>query len=203
VIDGGTAGYELINFFEGKEKVIIVDAVKTDDTPGSVYKMDLSVVQEDETVQLSLHQIGLKNVFKMASMMDLNPEVTLIGIVPVGHMSRNGDQDWGAMRDQARQQIFRRLSTLGIPDLEKHIKFEINFTPPSWRKRYNLVKGSTHGLCHNLTQLAYFRPDYRHPHINNMYFVGASTRPGTGMPTAMVSGRQSAQRITDDFAESG
>ncbi len=79
VIDGGTAGYELINFFEGKEKVIIVDAVKTNDTPGSVYKLDLSLVQEDETVQLSLHQIGLKNVFKMASLMDLNPEVTLVG----------------------------------------------------------------------------------------------------------------------------
>jgi hydrogenase maturation protease len=89
VIDGGTAGYELINFFEGKEKVIIVDAVKTDDTPGSVYKMDLSVVQEDETVQLSLHQIGLKNVFKMASMMDLNPEVTLIGIVPKDYQDYN------------------------------------------------------------------------------------------------------------------
>ena len=89
VIDGGTAGYELINFFEGKERVIIVDAVKTNDTPGSVYKMDLSVVQEDETVQLSLHQIGLKNVFKMASMMDLNPEVTLIGIVPKNYQDYN------------------------------------------------------------------------------------------------------------------
>jgi len=89
VIDGGTAGYELINFFEGKEKVIIVDAVKTDDTPGSVYKLDLSVVQEDETVQLSLHQIGLKNVFKMASMMDLNPEVTLVGIVPKDYQDYN------------------------------------------------------------------------------------------------------------------
>ena len=89
VIDGGTAGYELINFFEGKEKVIIVDAVKTDDTPGSVYKMDLSVVQEDETVQLSLHQIGLKNVFKMASMMDLNPEITLVGIVPKDYQDYN------------------------------------------------------------------------------------------------------------------
>lgn len=89
VIDGGTAGYELINFFEGKEKVIIVDAVKTNDTPGSVYKMDFSVVQEDETVQLSLHQIGLKNVFKMASMMDLNPEVTLIGIVPKTYQDYN------------------------------------------------------------------------------------------------------------------
>ena len=89
VIDGGTAGYELINFFEGKEKVIIVDAVKTNDTPGSVYKMDLSVVQEDDTVQLSLHQIGLKNVFKMASLMDLNPEVTLIGIVPKDYQDYN------------------------------------------------------------------------------------------------------------------
>ena len=124
---------------------------------------------------------------------------TLIAIVPVGHMSANGEQDWGAIRDQARQHVFRRLRTLGITDLEEHIKFEVNFTPLSWRKRYNLVKGSTHGLCHNLTQLGYFRPDNRHPHYHNLYFTGASTRPGTGMPTAMVSGRQSAQRIIDDL----
>ncbi len=37
---------------------------------------------------------------------------------------------------------------------------------------YNLVKGSTHGLCHNLTQLAYFRPSNRHPDYENLYFVG-------------------------------
>jgi phytoene desaturase len=122
---------------------------------------------------------------------------TLIGIVPVGHMSANGEQDWGSLRDQARQHVFRRLRTLGIHDLEEHIKFEINFTPLSWRKRYNLTKGSTHGLCHNLTQLGYFRPDYQHPQYRNLYFVGASTRPGTGMPTAMVSGRQAARRILD------
>jgi phytoene desaturase len=124
---------------------------------------------------------------------------TLIAIVPVGHMSGNGEQDWGAIRDQARQHVFRRLRTLGITDLEEHIKFEVNFTPLSWRKRYNLAKGSTHGLCHNLTQLGYFRPDNRHPHYHNLYFTGASTRPGTGMPTAMVSGHQSAQRIMDDL----
>jgi phytoene desaturase len=124
---------------------------------------------------------------------------TLIAIVPVGHMSENGDQDWAALRDKARQEVFRRLRTLGIHDLEEHIKFEVNFTPPSWRKRYNLVKGSTHGLCHNLTQLGYFRPDYQHPQYHNLYFVGASTRPGTGIPSAMVSGRQSAQRIIDDL----
>ena len=122
---------------------------------------------------------------------------TLIGIVPVGHMSANGEQDWGDLRDQARQHVFRRLRALGIHDLEEHIKFEVNFSPLSWRKRYNLAKGSTHGLCHNLTQLGYFRPDYQHPQYRNLFFVGASTRPGTGMPTAMVSGRQAAQRILD------
>jgi phytoene desaturase len=129
-----------------------------------------------------------------------NGQDTLTAIVPVGHLSENGGQDWEAMRNQARQDVFRRLRTLGIDDLEEHIKFEINFTPLSWRKRYNLVKGSTHGLCHNLTQLGYFRPDYQHPHYSNLYFVGASARPGTGMPTAMVSGRQGAQRIIDNFA---
>lgn len=124
---------------------------------------------------------------------------TLIAIVPVGHMSKNGDQDWRALRDQAREHVFRRLRLLGITDLDQHIKFEMNFTPLSWRKRYNLVKGSTHGLCHNLTQLGYFRPDFQHPRYQNLYFTGASTRPGTGIPSAMVSGRQSAMRIVDDF----
>lgn len=124
---------------------------------------------------------------------------TLIAIVPVGHMSENGSQDWAGIRDQARRDVFRRLRTLGIHDLEEHIKFEMNFTPLSWRKRYNLFKGSTHGLCHNLFQLGYFRPDNRHPNYQNLYFTGASTRPGTGLPTAMVSGRLSAQRIMDEM----
>jgi phytoene desaturase len=128
-----------------------------------------------------------------------NGQDTLIAIVPVGHLSENGDQDWAQLRDDARQHIYRRLSSLGINDLESHIKLETTFTPLSWRKRYNLMKGSTHGLCHSLTQLGYFRPDSRHPTYHNLYFVGASTRPGTGMPTAMISGRQSAQRIIDDF----
>jgi len=123
---------------------------------------------------------------------------TLIGIVPVGHLSSNGDQDWRAIRDAAREHIFRRLALVGVTDLEAHIKFEMNYTPLSWRKRYNLVKGATHGLSHNLTQLAYFRPANRHPRYPNLYFAGASTRPGTGLPTALVSGRLAAARLLED-----
>lgn len=124
---------------------------------------------------------------------------TLTAIVPVGHLSENGGQDWGALRDVARQHVFRRLHSLGIFDFARHIKFEETYTPPSWRKRYNLAKGSTHGLAHTLSQLAYFRPSNRHSRYKNLYFVGASTHPGTGLPTVMVSGRLISQRIKDEL----
>jgi len=126
-------------------------------------------------------------------------EDTLIAVVPVGHLSEKGYQDWDAITDQAREHVFRRLALVGITDLNAHIKFEISFTPLSWRKRYNLLKGSTHGLSHNLTQLAYFRPSNRHPRYKNLYFVGASTHPGTGLPTTMISARLVAKRIMDEL----
>jgi len=124
---------------------------------------------------------------------------TLTAIIPVGHLSESRKQDWDELRDEARQHVFRRLRTLGINDIEAHIKFEETYTPLSWAERYNLMKGSTHGLSHTLTQMAYFRPSNRHPRYQNLYFVGASTHPGTGIPTAMVSGRLVAKRITDDL----
>lgn len=125
---------------------------------------------------------------------------TLTAVIPVGHLNDKGEQNWEELRDKARQAVFRHLRTLGITDLEAHIKFEETYTPLSWRKRYNLMKGATHGLSHRLTQMAYFRPSNRHPRYRNLYFVGASTHPGTGIPTAMVSGRLVSERIMDDLS---
>jgi phytoene desaturase len=124
---------------------------------------------------------------------------TLTAIVPVGHLSEGGEQNWDELRELARQHVFRRLRTLGINDIQAHIKFEEVYTPLSWRDRYNLMKGSTHGLSHKLTQMAYFRPSNRHPRYKNVYFVGASTHPGTGLPTAMASGRLVSARIREEI----
>ncbi len=124
---------------------------------------------------------------------------TLTAIVPVCHLRGDGSQDWARMRDEARRHVLRRLRTLGISDLESHIKFEETYTPLTWRRRYNLARGSTHGLSHKLTQMACFRPSNRHARFHNLYFVGASTHPGTGLPTAMVSGRLASERIIADL----
>ena len=124
---------------------------------------------------------------------------TITAIVPVGHLTDDGRQNWDDLRDTARRHVFRRLGTLGLSDIGEHIKFEEAYTPLRWAEHHNLVKGSTHGLSHKLTQMAFLRPSNRHRRYRNLYFVGASTHPGTGVPMAMVSGRLAAQRIAAEL----
>jgi phytoene desaturase len=120
---------------------------------------------------------------------------TLTAIVPVGHLTKDGRPDWDAVRDRAREHVLRRLRSIGLADVRSHIKFEVAYTPVTFEQRHNLANGSTHGLSHTLTQMAFLRPSNRHPRYRNLYFVGASTHPGTGVPIAMVSGRLVAERI--------
>ena len=54
--------------------------------------------------------------------------------------------------------ILQRLGELGFPEVESHIREELSFVPHWWQNRYNLTRGSTHGLSHKLTQMAYLRP---------------------------------------------
>jgi phytoene dehydrogenase-like protein len=123
---------------------------------------------------------------------------TLYAAVPVGHISLQNPQDWPGIQARARAIILNRFAQVGMADLETHIKVEAGFSPPDWQHRYNLTRGSAHGLSHKLTQMAYFRPHNRHSHYRNLYFVGASTHPGTGVPTVLVSARLTAQRILED-----
>ena len=124
---------------------------------------------------------------------------TLIAIVPVGHMKEGIHQDWPELEKLARKSALDHLAKMGVTDIESHLKFEMVYTPPSWKKHYNLVNGSTHGLCHNVFQLAYFRPHNQHARYRNLFFVGASTHPGTGIPNALISGRFAVQRALDEL----
>jgi phytoene desaturase len=123
---------------------------------------------------------------------------TLMVAIPVGHINDNAPQDWIAIQKRAQRVVLQRLEKIGISDLDEHIKFELSFTPPDWKRHYNLSKGSAHGLSHDLLQMGYLRPHNRHPHYRNLYFVGASTHPGTGLPTVLVSSRLTTERILKD-----
>jgi phytoene desaturase len=118
--------------------------------------------------------------------------------VPVGHLNDKVSQDWPRMQARARAFILQRLARLGLTDVAAHIRTEVSFIPQDWQTRYNLPFGSTHGLSHKLTQMAYLRPHNRHSRYHNLYFVGASTHPGTGVPTVLISAGLAAERILED-----
>jgi phytoene dehydrogenase-like protein len=84
---------------------------------------------------------------------------------------------------------------MDVTDLQSHIKFEIVYQPKVWKERFNLVNGSAFGLSHNFTQVGYLRPQNRHKQYKNLYFTGASTHPGTGLPIVLLSAKLTTQRI--------
>jgi phytoene desaturase len=115
--------------------------------------------------------------------------------VPVGHIREDGSQDWPAIQSRARKFVLRRLAQAGLENVESHITVERSFHPEDWRSRYNLTRGASHGLSHKLLQMGYFRPHNRHARYRNLYFTGASTHPGTGVPMVLNSSRFVVERI--------
>ena len=121
---------------------------------------------------------------------------TLYVLVPVGHLSERTQQDWDSLVNRARETVFARLAKeMGVTDLREHIKFEIVYQPKVWKERFNLERGAAFGLSHNFWQVGYLRPQNRHATYKNMYFAGASTHPGTGLPIVLLSARLTTERI--------
>ena len=132
----------------------------------------------------------------------------VVVLVPCGHLlegeakaglTANSQQDWDAMVAKARNAVFEMLKTrLGV-DVKSHIVNEIINTPASWKEKFNLDKGAILGLSHSFFNVLSFRPNTKHDTIKDLYFVGASTHPGTGVPIVLAGSKITADQILDDY----
>jgi phytoene desaturase len=113
-------------------------------------------------------------------------------LVPVPH--QHPSLDWAVEGPRVREKVLARLAEEGLP-LEADIEVERATTPDDWESRYGLEKGSAFGLSMHLGQVGPFRPRNQDRHLPNLFFVGASTQPGTGLPTVMVSAELVVQRM--------
>lgn len=83
VLDGGTAGMELIEYILGKTGLIIVDAVKLDRPPGTLVRLVGDEVPAFLQTHLTPHQLGLSDVLATLAMVAEKPQhIVLLGIVP-------------------------------------------------------------------------------------------------------------------------
>lgn len=131
----------------------------------------------------------------------------IVVLVPVGHLlnetTRTGiealsTQDWTAMVSKARHTVFSTIEArTGARGLQEALVKELVNTPVSWKERFNLDKGAILGLSHSFFNVLSFRPSTRHANIHGLYFVGASTHPGTGVPICLAGAKLTAEQILE------
>ena len=86
VTEVGTATLDLPILMEGKDKVIIVDAVLSDEAPGSILRLTPGDLKSRATRTLtSIHQLGVQEALVTASQMGFAGEVVIVGAVPKDH----------------------------------------------------------------------------------------------------------------------
>jgi phytoene desaturase len=106
---------------------------------------------------------------------------------PVPHLG--GDVDWKTQASAYRDTIIDYLEKHYMPDLGKHIVSEHYIDPLHFEGTLNSYLGSAFSVAPTLMQSAYLRPHNQSEDISNLYFVGAGTHPGAGMPGVISSGK--------------
>ena len=81
-------------------------------------------------------------------------------------------------------------------DISPNIISRTVYTPLDWEKQFNLYMGSGLGLSHNLMQIGAFRPANKDEKFKNLFYVGASTVPGAGLPMAVISSKLAYERVS-------
>ncbi|RLT37926.1 MAG: phytoene desaturase [Chloroflexi bacterium] len=111
---------------------------------------------------------------------------------PVPHM--DAGIDWKKQAKPYRDAIMNFLEANYLPDLQENLVAEHYIDPLHFQNTLNSYKGSAFSVEPILTQSAWFRPHNRSEDIDNLYFVGAGTHPGAGLPGVL-----SSSKIVDDL----
>lgn len=119
---------------------------------------------------------------------------TFYVLAPVPHLG--GETDWERAARPYRDRIIQFLEERYLPDLSSHIVSEHMIDPRHFAGDLRSYLGSAFSVEPILTQSAWFRPHNRSEELDNLYFVGAGTHPGAGLPGVL-----SSAKIADDLID--
>jgi hydrogenase maturation protease len=88
VVDGGTGGFHLLEFFEVHEKVILIDATLDNNEPGTI-RLIQPKFAKDFPRAMSTHDIGLRDMVNALQLMDKMPEIYLF-VVSIESIQQQG-----------------------------------------------------------------------------------------------------------------
>jgi len=126
---------------------------------------------------------------------------TLYLLVPVTH--RHPNVDWRREAPRFREIALDQLDKIGVSDVRKRIRYERMITPDHWQDDYEIYRGATFNLSHDLGQMLHMRPHNRFEDLEGMYLVGGGTHPGSGLPVIYSSARITSQLLLQDLGVVG
>lgn len=91
IIDGGTLGFKLMTYYQSYDRVIIVDTVSIEDTPGSVYNLPADALMGLGTYRQTAHEVEVVEMLEICSLLDKMAEVSVVGMIPKDIQSVNID----------------------------------------------------------------------------------------------------------------
>lgn len=119
-------------------------------------------------------------------------------LVPLPLPDKLRKEDWPGIAASLKSRVLERLDKHGIQLPLPAIALERMLTPHDWSERCGLYQGSAFGAAHTLFQMGCFRQPNRERSVRGLYYVGASTVPGTGLPMVTLGARLTADRIAAD-----
>lgn len=108
-------------------------------------------------------------------------------LCPVPNLA--GGQDWSVEGPKLRDRIVKALDASMLPGLSEAITAEFTMTPEDFRNDYLSVDGAGFSLSPFFSQSAWFRFHNRAEGVDGLYFVGAGTHPGAGLPGVVSSAK--------------
>jgi phytoene desaturase len=109
----------------------------------------------------------------------------------------SSETDWPAITEQYRDAIASALQESVLPDLKSHVVSSKVTTPQDFQDRLWSYRGAGFGLEPILTQSAWFRPHNRSEDVQALYMVGASSQPGAGVPSVLMSAKMLQEVVPD------
>jgi phytoene desaturase len=124
---------------------------------------------------------------------------TFYALAPVPHLGK-ADVDWATEGPAYARRLLEILEQRTLPGLSKRLGEVFHFGPADFEQELNSHLGSAFSLEPLLTQSAYFRVHNRDDAVRNLYFVGAGTHPGAGIPGVVGSAKATAGLMIEDLA---
>jgi phytoene desaturase len=213
VVSNADVAYTYLNMIPSEHRRVNADwRIRAKKYSMSLFVIYFATRKFDQDLKLKHHNIILSKRYKellkdIFSSRDLPDDFSLYlhmptytdpSLAPAGYdtfyvlspvPNLKADIDWEKAAEPYRDSILQFLEDNYLPGLHEKIVTKHFVDPRYYQNTLNTYLGSGFSVQPTLTQSAWFRPHNQSEDIGNLYFAGAGTHPGAGLPGVLASGK--------------